>query len=119
MSGTKIVRVMGALVEAEPMIDAFVHELVRVGEKRLLGEVIRIEGKRSTIQVYEETTGLRLGEPVELLGHGLTAQLGPGLLGSVLDGVGRPLKRIAELTGDFIEGRSEEEPADADDTALF
>ena len=102
MSETRIVRVTGALVEAEPMPGAFVQELVRGGERRLFGEVIRIERQRATIQVYEETTGLRLGEPVAAGRSGLEAQLGPGLLGSILDGIGRPLARIAELTGDFI-----------------
>jgi V/A-type H+-transporting ATPase subunit A len=102
MTTSRIVRVTGALVEAEPMVDSFVHEIVRVGESHLLGEVIRIEGVRGTVQVYEETAGLRLGEPVELSGSGLVAELGPGLLGSILDGVGRPLARVAELSGDFV-----------------
>ena len=97
-----LVRISGALAEAEPVPSAALYELVRVGERGLLGEIIRIAGDRATIQVYEETSGLRVGEPVELTGESLAVQLGPGLLGSVLDGVGRPLARVAAATGDFI-----------------
>lgn len=97
-----VVRISGALAEAEPLGDAALYELVRVGHKGLLGEVIRVVGQRATIQVYEETSGLSVGEPITLTGRSLTVQLGPGLLGSVLDGVGRPLARVAEATGDFV-----------------
>jgi V/A-type H+-transporting ATPase subunit A len=96
------VRISGALAEAEPLGGASLYELARVGERGLLGEVIRVEGERATIQVYEETSGLSVGEPIALTGQSLTVQLGPGLLGSVLDGVGRPLARVAEATGDFV-----------------
>jgi V/A-type H+-transporting ATPase subunit A len=84
------------------MGDATLYELVRVGEHGLLGEVVRIAGERATIQVYEETNGLTVGEPVTRTGTALTVELGPGLLGAVLDGVGRPLQRVAEATGDFV-----------------
>jgi len=97
-----LVRISGALAEAEPLGQASLYELVRVGRKGLLGEVIRVVGQRATIQVYEETSGLSVGEPVTLTGKSLTVQLGPGLLGSVLDGVGRPLARVADATGDFV-----------------
>ncbi|HEU4563172.1 MAG TPA: V-type ATP synthase subunit A, partial [Gemmatimonadaceae bacterium] len=98
----RIVRIAGSLVEARPMRDASLYELALVGEHRLMGEVIRITNDVGTLQVYEETTGLTLGEPVMLGGSTLEAQLGPGLLGAVLDGVGRPLARVADATGDFI-----------------
>jgi V/A-type H+-transporting ATPase subunit A len=97
----RIVRVAGSLVEAAPL-RAALYDLALVGDRRMLGEVIRQRGDVSTLQVYEDTTGLAVGEPVETLGVALTAQLGPGLLGAVLDGIGRPLGRLAELTGDFI-----------------
>lgn len=97
-----IVRVSGALAEAEPMGEVALYELVRVGHAGLSGEVIRVRGDRATIQVYEETAGLAVGEPVERTGRALTVHLGPGLLGSVLDGVGRPLGRIAEECGNSI-----------------
>ena len=102
MSAPRIVRVSGALAEARPMEGAALYELVRVGDRGLLGEVIRIEDDRATVQVYEDTTGLRAGEPIELTGQALTVDLGPGLLGAVLDGVGRPLDRLAAETGDFV-----------------
>jgi V/A-type H+-transporting ATPase subunit A len=96
-----ITRVAGSLVEASPL-RAALYELAAVGDHRMIGEIIRQRGVVATLQVYEDTTGLTTGEPVEALGVTLSAQLGPGLLGAVLDGVGRPLARVAELTGDFI-----------------
>jgi len=102
MTDPRIIRVSGSLAEASPLRDAALYELVRVGTGGLLGEVVRLAGDRATIQVYEDTTGLAVGEPVEPTGRPLLLKLGPGLLGSVLDGVGRPLGRIAEQTGDFI-----------------
>jgi len=103
MTAARIVRVSGALAEATGLVNASLYELVRVGQKGLLGEVIRLEGDRGTIQVYEDTTGLRVGEPVALTGGALTVMLGPGLLGSTLDGVGRPLAALAQASGDFIQ----------------
>jgi len=100
----RLVRIVGALVEAAPLGDAMLYELMRVGEAGLLGEVIRLDGDRAIIQVFEETTGLRLGEPVARTESPLAVELGPGLLGSVLDGVGRPLDRLAEEAGAFIRG---------------
>jgi V/A-type H+-transporting ATPase subunit A len=97
-----ITRITGALVQARPVPGAALYELARVGERGLLGEVIRVERDAATIQVYEETTGLRLGEPVETAGSALAITLGPGLLGAVLDGTGRPLGSVAQTTGDFI-----------------
>lgn len=78
-------------------------ELVQVGEERLLGEVIRLEGEQATIQVYEDTSGLAPGMPVYGTGLPLSAELGPGLLGQVFDGVQRPLEAIKERTGAFIQ----------------
>ncbi len=106
-----IIRVAGSLVEATPL-RAALYDLAVVGERRIAGEVIRQRGDVATLQVYEDTTGLAVGEPVESLGVALTAQLGPGLLGAVLDGVGRPLARLAELTGDFITPGAQVETLD-------
>jgi V/A-type H+/Na+-transporting ATPase subunit A len=97
-----IVRIVGAIVEAKPMPNASLYELAYVGDRHLLGEVIRVYGDTAMLQVFEDTTGLRLGEPVTGTGSPLSAQLGPGLLGSLLDGVGRPLDRLAATAGDFI-----------------
>ena len=102
MSAPTIIRVSGALAEAVGLTQASLYELVHVGTKGLLGEVIRLDGDRGTVQVYEDTTGLRTGEPVALTGSALTVHLGPGLLGSILDGVGRPLAAVAAASGDFI-----------------
>jgi V/A-type H+-transporting ATPase subunit A len=102
MTEARIIRVAGAIAEARPLGDAALYELVEVGELRLLGEVIRIQGDVATIQVFEETSGLGLHEPVRRTGSSLMTQLGPGLLGSIIDGVGRPLQGLAERSGDFM-----------------
>jgi V/A-type H+-transporting ATPase subunit A len=78
------------------------NEVVRVGHDGLLGEVIRIRAGLATLQVYEETAGLVLGEPVEATGEPLAVELGPGLLGQVVDGIERPLEALAVKSGDFI-----------------
>ncbi|HEU4977948.1 MAG TPA: V-type ATP synthase subunit A [Solirubrobacteraceae bacterium] len=114
----RVTRVAGALVAARPCAPAL-YELAYVGEHRLLAEVVRLEGDRATLQVYEETTGLRLGAPVDFSGTTLTAQLGPGLLGAVLDGVGRPLARVAEATGDFIAPGTAADTLDPGDLWAF
>lgn len=77
-------------------------EMVLVGSSRLAGEVIGINDQKTTVQVYEETTGLRPGEPVYTTGGPLCATLGPGILDNIFDGIERPLKAIEEKSGDFI-----------------
>lgn len=98
----RVVRAAGALVEAAPLGGVGLFEIVRVGHRRLLGEVIRVQGDIATIQVFEDTAGLALDDPVVATGAPLEAELGPGLLGSVLDGTGRPLGALARTEGDFI-----------------
>ncbi len=107
MSDPRVLRVSGGLVDAAPVADAALYELVRVGERRLLGEVIRLAGDRATLQVYEDTTGLEVGAPLQLSGQTLTVELGPGLLGSILDGLGRPLPSLATAMGAFIHPGAE------------
>jgi len=102
MTNARITRIAGAIAEAQPLGDAALYELVEVGNRGLLGEVIRIRGDVATIQVFEETSGLALEEPVRRTGSSLMTQLGPGLLGSILDGVGRPLQGLADQSGDFL-----------------
>ena len=102
MNTPRIIRIAGSLAEASPLPSTSLYELVRVGERRLMGEVIRIQGETATIEVFEETSGLAVGEPVEPTGGPLTVQLGPGLLGSILDGVARPLELLAGQQGDFL-----------------
>ncbi len=98
----RLTRIVGSLAEAAPLPEASLYELVRVGSRALMGEVIRIEGDVATLEIFEDTGGLAIGETVEPTGGPLTAHLGPGLLGSVLDGVGRPLALLAAQQGDFL-----------------
>lgn len=93
-----IYSVSGPVVIAENMIGSAMFELVRVGHSELVGEVIRIEGDKATIQVYEETSGLTVGDPVLKTGKPLSVELGPGLCGNIFDGIQRPLKTIQELS---------------------
>jgi V/A-type H+-transporting ATPase subunit A len=102
MTEARIIRVAGAIAEAQPLGDAALYELVEVGELRLLGEVIRLHDDVATIQVFEETSGLGLHEPVRRTRSSLMTELGPGLLGSIIDGIGRPLQGLAERSGDFM-----------------
>ena len=98
----KIVRISGPVVVAEDVEDARMFDVVRVGELGLVGEIIRITGNRATIQVYEDTSGIRPGEKVESTHKPLSVDLGPGLLKSIYDGIQRPLDVIRAKTGDFI-----------------
>jgi V/A-type H+-transporting ATPase subunit A len=102
MSIGSVVRVNGPVVQVEGM-EASMLEYVEIGPLRLPGEVIALETDAATVQVYEYTGGLRPGDPAVPTGMPLAAELGPGLLGSVLDGIGRPLRRLGDLTGHFIE----------------
>jgi len=98
----KISKISGPVIEARGLMGAKINEVVRVGKENLLGEVIRLEKDSATIQVYEETSGLKPGEPVKETGKPLSLELGPGLLGSIYDGIQRPLEIIREKSGDFI-----------------
>ncbi len=98
-----VIRVAGPVVEAKGMAQSVMHELVEVGKDRLIGEIIRLEGERATIQVYQNTTGLKLNEPVFGTGNPLSVELGPGLVGNVFDGIQRPLETVRALTGPFIK----------------
>lgn len=92
------------------MLGVRMYDLVRVGNAGLMGEVIKLEGDHAIIQVYEETAGLRINEPVEMLGEPLTVELGPGLLTSIFDGIQRPLELLAKHSGAFIERGARVEP---------
>jgi V-type H+-transporting ATPase subunit A len=101
-----IVRVAGPLVVADAMLGAFMYELVRVGKQKLVGEIIKLEASKAFIQVYEETAGLMVGDPVERTRKALSVELGPGILDNIFDGIQRPLGKIAEvareLTGSSV-----------------
>ncbi len=97
-----IEKISGPLVVASNMQEARMYDVARVGEKKLIGEIIELHGERAYIQVYEETGGVGPGEPVVSLGQPLSVVLGPGLIGSIYDGIQRPLNLIREKFGDFI-----------------
>jgi V/A-type H+-transporting ATPase subunit A len=102
MSEGRIVKVSGPLVMAEGLLNARMYDVVRVGQSRLIGEIIEIRGPRASIQVYEETSGIRPGEPVESMGYPLSVELGPGLMKSIFDGIQRPLDLVMKQAGDYI-----------------
>lgn len=108
-----VARVTGPVVEARDMAGARMYDVVRVGEAGLFGEIIRLERGRAIIQVYEETSGLAVGEPVSSTERPLMVQLGPGLLGSIFDGTQRPLPLIGAKYGEFIQAGVEAAPLDA------
>lgn len=97
-----IVYINGPVVKANHMEGFMVREMVLVGEKKLIGEVISLENEIGTVQVYEETTGLKLGEKMEGTGKPLSLKLGPGIIGNIFDGIERPLSKIYELGNRFI-----------------
>ncbi len=99
----KVKRVNGPIVEADGVNDAMMLELVRVGEVRLVGEAVKLESDTAVIQVYEDTTGIAPGDTVYGSGMPLSVELGPGLIGTIYDGIQRPLERIGALSGQFIE----------------
>ena len=111
MSTGTIIKVAGPLVVAGGMRDANMYDVVRVSEKRLIGEIIEMHGDRASIQVYEETTGLGPGEPVYSTEAPLSVELGPGLIGSIYDGIQRPLDKIMEATHSQRLARGVEVPA--------
>ncbi|RLF33003.1 MAG: ATP synthase subunit A [Thermoplasmata archaeon] len=99
----KIVNVAGPVVKATGMKGAKMYDLVKVGEEELIGEVIELKEDRATIQVYEDTTGLKPGETVVNTGMPLAVELAPGLLTSIYDGIQRPLPKIMERSGEYIK----------------
>ncbi len=95
-------KIVGPVVVGEKMAGAKMYDVVKVGKEKLIGEIIKLNGDRATIQVYEDTSGLKPGQPVENTGLPLTVELGPGLLESVYDGIQRPLDAIMAKSGSFI-----------------
>ena len=103
MSTGVITKVAGPLVLASGMRDADLFDVVRVSRQRLIGEIIEMHGDEASIQVYEETSGLGPGEPVESTGMPLSVELGPGLISSIYDGIQRPLDEIMKLSGSSLK----------------
>lgn len=112
MSENVIYSINGPVVTVKDTTDFSMLEMVYVGHKRLMGEVISVKKEATTIQVYESTTGLRPNEPVYPTGSPISVTLGPGILRNIFDGVERPLKVIAEQSGAFIPTGSNVEPLD-------
>ena len=110
MSSGTIKKVAGPLVIAKGMRDANMFDVVRVSDRRLIGEIIEIHGDEASIQVYEETSGLGPGAPVTSTGEPLSVELGPGLIGSIYDGIQRPLDEIRKISGNNLQ-RGVEVPA--------
>jgi len=93
-----VYKVAGPLVIAEKMSGSKMYELVKVGWSKLVGEIIKLEGDTASIQCYEDTSGLTVGDPVLRTGNPLSVELGPGILTTIFDGIQRPLKKIAEIS---------------------
>lgn len=110
MSNGTVKKVAGPLVIAKGMRDANMFDVVRVSSQRLTGEIIEMHGDEASIQVYEETSGLAPGAPVESTGEPMSVELGPGLIGSIYDGIQRPLDDIMKLSGNNLH-RGVEVPA--------
>jgi len=98
----EVSRISGPVVLSEGMRGSRMYDVVKVGEQKLNGEIIRLDGDQAVIQVYEDTTGLQVGEKVSNTGLPLSVELGPGLLSSIYDGIQRPLPLLAEKSGSFI-----------------
>src|SRR4030042_3849373 len=97
-----IVKVSGPVVNAAGMAGAKMYDITRVGDLGLIGEVVRLDGPTAIVQVYEDTSGLHVGERVECTEEPLLIELGPGLLSSIYDGIQRRLVDIADEYGDFV-----------------
>ena len=98
----KIVKVSGPLIVAENLADVEMYDVVKVSDKKLIGEIIELRGDKASIQVYEETSGLTVGDPVISTGSPLSVELGPGLLEGIFDGIQRPLNVLMQLSGGRI-----------------
>lgn len=108
-----IYRVSGPVAIADGLVNAKMYDVVKVGEQGLIGEIIKLDMGKAIIQVYEDTSGLRPGEPVANTNAQLSVQLGPGLIGSMFDGIQRPLDKIKAASGDFIARGVTVEPLDS------
>ncbi len=110
----RIIWVAGPAVKADGMMGAKMYETVYVGKEKLIGEIIKLTGDVAFIQVYENTSGLVPGEPVEATGMPLSVSLGPGMLGSIYDGVQRPLDVIGKISGGFVKRGIKADPLPTD-----
>ncbi len=108
----RIIKVSGPLIVAENMADVEMYDVVKVGKNQLIGEIIELRNDKASIQVYEETSGLGVGDEVISTGYPLSVELGPGLIESIFDGIQRPLDSIQKLAGDRIARGIQVSPLD-------
>ncbi len=113
MSTGSITRISGPVVYAQGLADAGLYDVVKVGAAGLIGEIIKLKGDQATIQIYEDNTLMRVGEPVECLHRPLSVALGPGLIGSIYDGIQRPLPVLKGVSGPFLAPGLAGEPLDS------
>lgn len=111
VQGGSVFSISGPVIVAENMIGCAMYELCKVGHDQLVGEVIRIDADKATIQVYEETAGVTVGDPVTRTGKPLSVELGPGLMETIYDGIQRPLKSISDKSGSIYIPRGVDVPA--------
>ena len=121
MSGTretiiegKVRRISGPIIRAAGLGGAGLFDVVEVGEKRIIGEIVRLEGDEAVIQVYEDNTGLMVGAPARSTGRPLSALLGPGLMGTIYDGIQRPLEVLYRQSGAFMAPGERGSPLDTE-----
>ncbi|UZV92783.1 V-type ATP synthase subunit A, partial [Treponema pallidum] len=108
----RVVRVSGPIVYAEGLSACSVYDVVDVGEASLIGEIIRLDESKAVVQVYEDDTGMRVGEKVTSLRRPLSVRLGPGLIGTIYDGIQRPLERLFQEDGAFLRPGARSQPLD-------
>jgi V/A-type H+-transporting ATPase subunit A len=112
MINGRVRRISGPIIRADGLGSAGLFDVVEVGEKRLVGEIVRIEGDEAVVQVYEDDTGLMVGAGAVSTGRPLSVLLGPGLMGTIYDGIQRPLEELFKQSGAFMESGSRGEPLD-------
>jgi V/A-type H+-transporting ATPase subunit A len=108
----KVRRISGPIVRVSGLDEAGLFDLVEVGEKRIIGEIVRLERDEAVIQVYEDDTGMMIGAGASSTGRPLSVLLGPGLIGTIYDGIQRPLEALFKQSGAFMESGAREEPLD-------
>ena len=110
----RVKRISGPIIHAEGLGSAGLFDVVEIGEKRIIGEVVRLERNEAVVQVYEDETGLMIGADAISTGRPLSVLLGPGLMGTIYDGIQRPLEELYKLSGAFMESGSRGHPLDPD-----
>ncbi|MDR3192263.1 MAG: V-type ATP synthase subunit A, partial [Treponema sp.] len=115
----KVKRISGPIIRAQGLGGAGLFDVVEVGEKRIVGEIVRLEKEEAVIQVYEDETGLQIGAPAVSTGRPLSVLLGPGLMGTIYDGIQRPLEALYKKNGAFMSPGARGEPLDTSRTWHF